>query len=48
MNPIIRYSLNELGGDRVRVLGRTNGSLDPLTVFFNASGMEVNAKCTEL
>lgn len=48
MNPIIRYSLNELGGDRVRVLGRTNGSLDPLTVFFSASGMEVNAKCTEL
>ena len=32
----------------LRVLGRTNGKLDPLTVFWHASGIEVSVRASEL
>lgn len=31
----------------LRVLGRTNGSLEPVTLFWTASGIEMNIKATE-
>ncbi len=39
------YKLTEI--PHLRVLGRTNGSLTPLTLFWNASGLELNVKGSE-
>ncbi|WP_067619845.1 SGNH/GDSL hydrolase family protein [Alicyclobacillus acidiphilus] len=40
------YSLADL--DHVKVLGRTTGSLTPLTLFWTASGIELNVDGSEL
>ena len=39
------YKLTEI--PHLGVLGRTNGSLTPLTLFWNASGLELNVKGSE-
>ena len=39
------YKLREI--PYLRVLGRTNGSLEPVTLFWTASGIEMNIKATE-
>jgi lysophospholipase L1-like esterase len=40
------YKLSEL--DNLKVHGRTTGDLSPLTLFWTASGIELNIKATEL
>ena len=39
------YKIREI--PYLRVLGRTNGSLEPVTLFWTASGIEMNIKATE-
>ena len=39
------YKIREIS--YLRVLGRTNGSLEPVTLFWTASGIEMNIKATE-
>ena len=40
------YAFNEVGS--LKVHGRTNGCLNPLTLFWTASGFEVNVTGSEL
>lgn len=40
-----KFRLSDI--ENLRVLGRTNGGLDPLTLFWNASGIELNVKGSE-
>ena len=40
------YSIKEI--PYLRVLGRTNGSLETVTLFWTASGIEMNVKATEI
>ncbi len=40
------YKLSEI--DNLKIHGRTNGELDPLTVFWSASGIEINFKGSKL
>ena len=48
MSELREYKLSEIPKDCLRVWGRTNGSLDPLTVFWTAGGIELNAKASEV
>ncbi len=36
------YQMKEI--PYLRILGRTNGSLEPVTLFWTASGIELNVK----
>ena len=40
------YQMKEI--PYLRILGRTNGSLEPVTLFWTASGIELNVKATEI
>lgn len=40
--------LDAIPHDRLHVLGRTNGSLSPLTLFWTGSGLELNLRAGEL
>lgn len=40
------YAMKEI--PHLRILGRTNGSLEPVTLFWTASGVELNIKATEV
>ena len=42
------YRLNELEKNCLKIWGRTNGCLTPLTVFWTAGGVEFNVKASEL
>ena len=45
-NMLKKYLMKEV--PYLRVLGRTNGSLEPVTLFWNASGIEMNVRATEI
>ncbi len=40
------YQMKEI--PYLRILGRSNGSLEPVTLFWTASGIELNVKATEI
>lgn len=42
------YSLPDIGTGKLKVHGRTTGELEPLTLFWTGSGIELNAKGSEL
>lgn len=42
------YQLNEINKECLKVWGRTNGELTPLTVFWTAGGIELHVKASEL
>lgn len=42
------YRLNEIHGECLKVWGRTNGVLTPLTVFWTAGGIELHVRASEL
>ena len=49
MDHLREYNLKELERNRqYRVLGRTGGSVDPLSLFWTGSALELNLRATEL
>ena len=48
MSRLKEYRLNELEKNCLKIWGRTNGCLTPLTVFWTAGGVEFNVKASEL
>ncbi len=48
MHALKEYPLSQLSPDALRVWGRTNGSLSPLTLFWTGSALELNVKGSEL
>ena len=42
------YKLGDLPESSLHIYGRNSGILDPLTLFWTASGVEVRVKASEL
>ncbi len=48
MEQLKEYKLNEIDQSCLKIWGRTNGNLEPLTVFWTGGGIELNVRASEL
>ena len=48
MEELKTYQLSELDKECLKIWGRTNGILDPLTVFWTGGGVELNVRASQL
>ena len=48
MGELNTYSLTQIDSKCLKIWGRTNGVLDPLTLFWTGSGIEVNVRASQL